>query len=80
MKKTFTPGEIQLLMSEVEDDLLYALHQEGDPPERDQDLLLLMRRMVATRLVKPTATFEEMVADMYDESPEEIRSWWDNWS
>ncbi|MEU6056964.1 hypothetical protein [Streptomyces sp. NPDC047097] len=74
-----TTDDLRTILSDAEDAVLYGLHQEGDPPERDQDLLLLFRRMVATRLDKPGATFEDMVADTYEETPEEIRGWWSQW-
>ncbi|MEU3052258.1 hypothetical protein [Streptomyces griseus] len=78
---SITREELETLMSDAEDDLLFALNQEGEPSERDRDLLTLFRRMVAARFNNPNATFEDMVNSHRDlDSPDQVRAWWTHWS
>ncbi|TLQ38875.1 transposase [Streptomyces marianii] len=71
----YTREKVSVAMNEGADMILGEISL-GEPEE---DAINLVVNAAMTRLENPCATFEEMAAEQYSESADEIRSWW-GWS
>lgn len=77
-EKMYTREQISRAVNDGADLVLQELAGDG---ERDTDLINMVVNSVLELLDHPEGMdLDEVIRRNYETSPEEVRSWWSNWS